>query len=286
MPPIRVHRAAVVPADALVPRLAPRERERLDRAAPADRDAVASVLLLVRLAVAERCGVAPDQVRVRRRCPRCGSAAHGVPVAYRADGGSVPHVSLSRARRLVVVALSDAGPVGVDIEKTHPDPGPARTDVEHAHPNTRPARAGVVQAHPDPPPACTDVDHAHPNPRAAHPDPGPARTGDRLARVVLAPGEPPAAGPHGLLRTWARTEAVLKAAGTGLAVDPRALRVSDAAGRPEVRVVDPAAARPLAVPPGTRWWLTDLDAGPDHVAALAAPLPWPSEVDDRTTTLA
>lgn len=237
MPPIRVRRAAVVPADALVPRLAPRERERVDRAAPADRDAVASVLLLVRLAVAERCGVDPDEVRVRRRCPRCGSAAHGVPVAERADGGPVPHLSLSRARRFVVVALSDAGPVGVDIEQ-------------------------------------------------AHPDPGPARTGDGLARVVLAPGEPPAAGPHGLLRTWARTEAVLKAAGTGLAVDPRALRVSDAAGRPEVRVVDPAAARPLALPPGTRWWLTDLDAGPDHVAALAALLPSPPEVDDRTTTLA
>ncbi|MBW0253919.1 4'-phosphopantetheinyl transferase superfamily protein [Cellulomonas sp. PS-H5] len=248
MPLIRVRRAAVVPADVLVPLLAPHERARLDRAAPADRAAVASVLLLARRAVAEACGVEPDAVRVRRRCPRCGSAAHGVPVADRTDGGQVPHVSLSRGGDLVVVALSDDGPVGVDVEPVRRTEGDPRDG------------AGVR-----------------------------ARGGDDLARVVLAPGEPPAAGPHGLLRTWARTEAVLKAAGTGLAVDPRALRVSDAAGRPEVRVVDPAAGAALARAPGTRWWLTDIDAGADHIAALAALLPMspsaPPALDDRTFPL-
>jgi 4'-phosphopantetheinyl transferase len=215
VPLIRVRRAAVVPAAALVPLLDPGERARLDRAAPADRDAVASALLLARLAVAEACAVAPDAVRVRRRCARCGSAAHGVPVADRADSGPVPHLSLSRGGDLVVVALSGAGPVGVDVE-------PVR-------------RAGAV-------------------PRA------PA-------------GDAPRARSHGLLRTWARTEAVLKAAGTGLSVDPRALRVSDAAGRPAVRVVDPAPAPALEPAPGTCWWLRDLDVGADHVAALAALLP-------------
>ncbi|MCG7285747.1 4'-phosphopantetheinyl transferase superfamily protein [Cellulomonas sp. ACRRI] len=239
MPPIRVRRADVVPADAVVPRLTAEERERLDRAAPGDRDGVASSLLLARLAVAEATGVDPGTVRVRRRCPRCGSAAHGVPVAVRADGGRVPHLSLSRGGDLVVVALSDAGPVGVDVE-------PVR-------------RVGE----------------------------GPRDRDRGLARLVLAPGEPPAAGAHGLLRTWARTEAVLKAAGTGLAADPRALRVSDAAGRPEVRVVDPVAAAALVPAPGTRWWLTDLDVGADYIAALAAPLPpsAPAALDDRPIPL-
>ncbi|HYQ75059.1 4'-phosphopantetheinyl transferase family protein [Cellulomonas sp.] len=241
MPPIRVRRAAVVPADALVPLLDPRERERLDRAAPGDRHAVASALLLARLAVAEACAVAPDAVRVRRRCSRCGSAAHGVPVADRADGGPVPHLSLSRGGDLVVVALSDAGPVGVDVEPVLPTPAPAGRD---------------------------------------HP-------GADLARVVLAPGEPPAAGAHGPLRTWARTEAVLKAAGTGLAVDPRTLRVSDTTGHPDVRVLDRAAAAVVAGP-GTRWWLTDLDVGGGHVAALAALVPSGASpvVDDRAVRLA
>lgn len=239
MPPIRVRRADVVPADAVVPRLTRGERARVDRAAPADRDAVATSLLLARLAVAEACEVDPGTVRVRRRCPRCGSAAHGVPLADRADGGPVPRLSLSRGGDLVVVALSDAGAVGVDVEPVHP---------------------------------------VGEEPRARH---------DGLAGVVLAPGEPPADGAHGLLRTWARTEAVLKAAGTGLAVDPRALRVSDAAGRPQVQVVDPAAAAALTPAPGTRWWLTDLDVGADHVAALATlpPSSAPPELDDGTLHL-
>lgn len=99
-----------------------------------------------------------------------------------------------------------------------------------------------------------------------------AGTGDAadagLAAVALADGERPAAGRHGVLRTWVRKEAVLKAAGTGLGVDPQTLRVSDAAGRPLV-----AATGPAAPPDGARWWLTDLDLGPGHVAALATALP-------------
>jgi 4'-phosphopantetheinyl transferase len=184
---------------------------RLDRAAPADGDAVASALLLARQAVAEACGVRADAVRLRRRCPRCGSTAHGAPWAERADDGPVPRLSMSRTADLVVVALAEV-PVGVDVE-----------------------RGGGAD--------------------------------DALAGVALAAGEPPAAGPGGVLRTWVRKEAVLKAAGTGLGVDPRALRVSDASGRPLVTTTGPAAP-----PDGTRWWLTDLDLGAGHVAALAAPL--------------
>jgi len=78
-----------------------------------------------------------------------------------------------------------------------------------------------------------------------------------------APGEPPAAGDHGALRSWTRKEAVLKAAGTGLSVDPRTVPVSDHRGAP-------AAAG---------YWLADLDLdldfdpAPGFVAAVALALP-------------
>lgn len=216
-------RWAALPADAhaLLPRLSGRERDRVERAVPADRTAVAAALLLARVAVAEACGIEPADIRVDRRCPRCGSTAHGVPRVVRADGGPVPHLSLSRARDLVVVALAGS-PVGVDVEPVTATP----------------------------------------------PDRG----------VVLADDEQPAPEPHGLLRSWVRKEAVLKAAGTGLAVDPRTLRVDDRAGVPRVRRTpapgDPArgptaASDPLDVAPGHGWWLRDLDLGPTHLVAVA-----------------
>jgi 4'-phosphopantetheinyl transferase len=199
----------------LARRLTADERLRVDRAAPTHRDAVASALLLARWFLADACGVAADTVRIRRRCPRCGSTDHGVPWAARADGGPVPHLSTSRSGDRVAVALSDAGPVGIDVERRDADPGRA------------------------------------------------------LAAVVLAPGEARAAGPGGLLRTWVRKEAVLKAAGTGLAVDPRALVLADGVPRPTVRTT----AAELDPPAGARWWLTDLDLGDAHLAALACTTP-------------
>ena len=56
------------------------------------------------------------EVEVHRLCPRCGSSEHGRPLVVRRDGGSDPFVSLSRADDVVVVAVSDEGPVGVDVE--------------------------------------------------------------------------------------------------------------------------------------------------------------------------
>ncbi len=209
--PARLRDAALPPAALL-----PTERARVDRAAPADRSAVATSLLLARTAAAAACGLPVEDVRVDRRCPRCGATTHGVPRVRRRDDGPVPFLSLSRCADLVLVAMSTIGPLGVDLERADADPGAA------------------------------------------------------TARVALAPGEPPADG-HDPLRTWVRKEAVLKAAGTGLAVDPRTLRVSDAAGGP---VVGGAAPRP---PDGTRWWLVDLDLGPTHrrthLGALAAAVP-------------
>jgi 4'-phosphopantetheinyl transferase len=216
---------AVVRAD-LAARLTGDERLRVDRTAPAHRDAVASALLLARWCVADACGVPADAVRIRRRCPRCGSTGHGVPSAVRADGGPVPHLSMTRSPDVVAVALSDAGPVGVDVERRDADP---------------------------------------------------ARS---VAAVVLAPDEVAAAGPDGLLRTWVRKEALLKAAGTGLTADPREL-VLTGTPRPSVRTTSAA----LAPPAGARWWLTDLDLSERHLAALAVASPRAANPDVRVATV-
>jgi len=62
-------------------------------------------------------GLSPDETRIVRSCPRCGSADHGTPAVVRSDGRDAPWVSLSRAGGIVVVAVSGAGPVGVDVEQ-------------------------------------------------------------------------------------------------------------------------------------------------------------------------
>lgn len=54
--------------------------------------------------------------RVVRVCPRCGSSAHGRPVALGTDA----RVSISYAGDLVAVAWSYDGPVGIDLEPVGP----------------------------------------------------------------------------------------------------------------------------------------------------------------------
>ena len=71
---------------------------------------------LLRLVVGRFCGADPADIQVGRLCPRCGSGAHGRP-RVAVVGRDAPHVSLSRAEGLVCVAVSDAGPVGVDCER-------------------------------------------------------------------------------------------------------------------------------------------------------------------------
>ena len=72
--------------------------------------------LLLRRVVAEFCTVDRADVHVSRLCPRCGSSDHGRPHVT-VVGHVAPHVSLSRADGLVCVAVTDAGPVGVDCER-------------------------------------------------------------------------------------------------------------------------------------------------------------------------
>lgn len=71
---------------------------------------------LLREAVAPLLGVAPEQVRLSRSCPQCGSSEHGRPVVLPTGGIRPPFVSLSRAPGLMVVAVSPDAQVGVDIE--------------------------------------------------------------------------------------------------------------------------------------------------------------------------
>lgn len=73
---------------------------------------------LLREVVAGYCGVDPAGVRTGSLCAQCGSSTHGRPYVLPADGWTPPYVSLSRTEGFVMVAVTAAGPVGVDVERT------------------------------------------------------------------------------------------------------------------------------------------------------------------------
>ena len=66
-------------------------------------------------AAAEFAGVGAAEIRIVRACRSCGSDQHGKP--YVLGPRATVHASLSRAGHLAVVAVSDAGPIGVDLEE-------------------------------------------------------------------------------------------------------------------------------------------------------------------------
>lgn len=95
--------------------LDPVERSRRDRyVRSADRDRFTLGVALTRLRLADLLGMPPRAVRLDRRCDQCG-APHGPPRLV-ADGGAVPHLSISHSGERVVLAVSDGGPVGIDVE--------------------------------------------------------------------------------------------------------------------------------------------------------------------------
>jgi 4'-phosphopantetheinyl transferase len=58
-------------------------------------------------------------VRIVRSCRSCGSDRHGKPHVVVPEGRPAVHLSLSRSGGRGVVAVTDVGPVGVDVEDLH-----------------------------------------------------------------------------------------------------------------------------------------------------------------------
>jgi 4'-phosphopantetheinyl transferase len=147
-----------------------------DRAATSAEDHQVLAHLVARLA-----GVDAASVALSQDCPTCGASGHGplrVALAGRADGSPTVHVSLARAGGRVALAVTAAGPVGIDLESV--------ADVGRA-----PVAAALLS------PAEADAVRALPAP---------------AAETALA-------------ELWTAKEAVLKAAGIGLRVDPRDLSI-------------------------------------------------------------
>lgn len=91
------------------------EAERARRAAlrqPADQARFTLAANLLRMAASRVLGVPPEQLQVDRTCPDCGRP-HGKP---RLTGQPV-ELSVSHSGDRVAVAVTTAGPVGVDVEQ-------------------------------------------------------------------------------------------------------------------------------------------------------------------------
>jgi 4'-phosphopantetheinyl transferase len=89
------------------------ERSRAEAfARPQDRSRFVTGAALLKLAVADATGLAPDAVVVDRTCDDCGEP-HGRP---RICGERV-HVSVAHSGSVATVALTLVGPVGVDVEQ-------------------------------------------------------------------------------------------------------------------------------------------------------------------------
>jgi 4'-phosphopantetheinyl transferase len=166
-----------------------------------------------------------ELVHLTYHCPRCGRS-HGRPVVVAPHAAARWQVSLSHTSRHVIVAATDAGPVGVDIERS------AATGFEGFD--------GVALTNAE----RTEIERWAPAAQAG-------------ARAVY----------------WARKEAVLKATGYGLAVDPAALEVS----APHL----PAAltAWHADEPEPRHVQISDIPVDDDHAAAIAVLAQMPVGVD-------
>jgi 4'-phosphopantetheinyl transferase len=137
--------------------LSPGERERFARDARPERFLAGRMLL--RELASEFTTLPLASIAIDARCPDCGRQ-HGRPTIT----GTALFVSLSHADGLVVAALSDRAPIGIDIERRHASP-------------------------------------------------------ERLAAIREITG-------GGDVHHWTGVEAVLKADGRGLRVDPRAVHIT------------------------------------------------------------
>jgi len=95
------------------------ERERAGRLRRAvDRDRTIVAWALVRVLLGDLLGEPPCGVAIERHCARCGSGEHGKPLL--ADTAAGVHFSLAHSGPHVVVAVTRAGPVGIDVESLIP----------------------------------------------------------------------------------------------------------------------------------------------------------------------
>ncbi|ADB50878.1 4'-phosphopantetheinyl transferase family protein [Conexibacter woesei] len=114
-------------------------RERFSRDADRSRFTVAAALL--RVVAGELIGCDPRAVAIDRTCVRCG-AQHGRP---RIAGGAL-EASVSHSGDYAAVAVTRAGPVGVDVERIRPlDHGALADDV--CAPQERDAVTGLSAFH-------------------------------------------------------------------------------------------------------------------------------------------
>ena len=89
--------------------------ERADSAGHADTTTGTLSRAVLRLVLARHLAVAPEQLEIDRSCATCGRP-HGRPRRRAEPGGqSSTEVSVSHGGDLLVVALSGAGSVGVDV---------------------------------------------------------------------------------------------------------------------------------------------------------------------------
>ena len=190
-----------------------------------DRRAFLTSRMLLKTVVGDLADTPPELVRLSYDCLRCGRP-HGRPVVVAPHSAVRWHVSISHTGHHVMVAATNAGPVGVDVERT------AATAFEGFD--------GVALTREE----RTEVERCAPAAR------------DR-ARAIY----------------WARKEAVLKATGYGLNVDPAALAVSP----PHL----PAAltAWQGGEPSPAQVQIADVPVDDDQVAAVAVLTPMPCAVD-------
>jgi 4'-phosphopantetheinyl transferase len=202
-----------------------RERQRLARLRRAsDRARYVAAHALLRLLVGRRWGVDPAAVEMSARCPRC-RGPHGPPTVTPPPGRRALNVSIAHAGDRVVVAATELGPVGVDVE-VHSGADFAGFD-------------GVSLAE-----------------------------SERRELARLPAGE----RQTGRTQMWVRKEAVLKATGDGLSVDPREVIVSRPSEPPRLLAWRGGSVDPSAV------HLTELALGSGYAACAALLGPRPATV--------
>lgn len=179
--------------------------------------------------------------------------------AIRQDGDRALFVSARVLLRRLIAEDTGVAVASIDVVQQCDRCGQA-----HGQPRV------IIAGQPGPPVSLAHAEGIVAAVRAAHPvgvDLEPAgRVDPSVAAVILSTGEradldavAPADRPDAMTRTWVRKEAVLKAAGTGLLSDPRALVLGHGMGPPVV--VEWARPGP--------WALADVRLAPGFEAAIA-----------------